>query len=123
MAGGIDAANALKPPAFFVRRYHSRVSIHAHMERKRNMANGKTVVERTESGAVVITGTDIDKYRMLVLRSALKLEAVGLRRRGRSVTSIVRTEFGIKARRTTSVLREFEDMLRAAGVLAERTAK
>lgn len=48
----------------------------------------------------VITGKEnIDRFRMQVLAKALKLELVGLKRRGRSAYSIVKEEFGFKGSR------------------------
>lgn len=45
----------------------------------------------------MITGEqNIKNARILTLRSALKLEVAGLSRRGRSVYSIVKEEFGFK---------------------------
>jgi hypothetical protein len=50
-----------------------------------------------ENKTIVITGEDnIKAARILTLRSALKLEIKGLGRRGRSVYSIVKEEFGFK---------------------------
>lgn len=44
-----------------------------------------------------ITGEqNIKNARILTLRSALKLEVAGMTRRGRSVYSIVKEEFGFK---------------------------
>lgn len=37
--------------------------------------------------------------RLVALRGAVRLEALGLKRRGRSATSIVKAEFGIKGNR------------------------
>ena len=49
---------------------------------------------------VVITGKEnIERYRLMVLLSALKLEALGLKRRGPSVYSIIRREFNLKGSR------------------------
>jgi len=39
---------------------------------------------------------NINKFRLLTLQSALKLEVLGMNRRGRSVYSIVKQEFGFK---------------------------
>lgn len=47
-----------------------------------------------------ITGRDYSlAARTLTLRFALKLECAGLKRRGRSVCSIVKSEFGFKGNR------------------------
>lgn len=44
-----------------------------------------------------ISGADnIDKFRLVVLKNALKLEMLGMKRRGRSTYSIVKEEFGLK---------------------------
>ena len=52
----------------------------------------------------------IDWYRVRVLRSMLKLESKGLKRRGRSALSVIRAEFGIKARTAKAALAEFDAM-------------
>ena len=39
---------------------------------------------------------NVDMARLLVLKSALKLEISGLRRRGRSAYSIIKSEFNLK---------------------------
>ena len=38
----------------------------------------------------------VDTFRLLALRGALRLEIKGLKRRGRSVYSIIKEEFGFK---------------------------
>lgn len=48
---------------------------------------------------VVITGKEIERYRLNVLLSALKLETLGLKRRGPSVYSIIKREFNLKGNR------------------------
>ncbi len=52
----------------------------------------------------------IDLYRMKVLRSAMKLELAGLKRRGNSVFHIVRSEFGLKGNRQ-KVYEDFSNFL------------
>ena len=44
----------------------------------------------------VVTGPAVEWVRVLALRRALKLEVLGMRRRGRSVYSIVKEEFGFR---------------------------
>lgn len=39
---------------------------------------------------------DIDRYRLKTLLSALKLETLGMKRRGKSVYSIIKQEFNLK---------------------------
>jgi len=46
--------------------------------------------------SVIDTPQAIDGFRVRTLRSALKLEVLGMSRRGRSVYSIVKEEFGFK---------------------------
>ena len=43
--------------------------------------------------------TDTKSARLLVLKHALKLEILGMKRRGRSVYSIIKEEFGLKGSR------------------------
>ena len=45
---------------------------------------------------VLDTPAAIDAFRVRALRSALKLECLGMTRRGQSVYSIVKKEFGFK---------------------------
>lgn len=53
----------------------------------------------SNGGVVCITGPSINVYRLIVLRSALRMECMGYKRRGRSVYSIVKEEFGLKGRK------------------------
>lgn len=47
--------------------------------------------------ATVLTGSQIDQYRILVLLSALKLEMLGIKRsRGSTAYSILKKEFNLK---------------------------
>ena len=39
---------------------------------------------------------DVEFYRLLTLRSALELEILGMKRRGRSVYAIIKEEFGFR---------------------------
>ena len=45
---------------------------------------------------VLSTRDEIDMFRLHVLKGALRLECVGMKRSGRSVYSIVKEEFGFK---------------------------
>lgn len=59
----------------------------------------------------------IEAYRLLVIRSGLKLESLGLKHSsGRSMLSIVR-EMGIKARTAKAALPLFEAKLKQEGIL------
>jgi hypothetical protein len=53
-----------------------------------------------------ITGSDIQLYRMSVLEKALKLEMLGMKGRGRSAYSIIKSEFCIKGNKQ-SVYNQF----------------
>jgi hypothetical protein len=46
--------------------------------------------------ATVLTGDAINQYRALALLSALKLEVLGMKRRGPSVYSVVKREYNLK---------------------------
>jgi hypothetical protein len=75
-------------------------------------------IEVTESGAMVITGGEIQVYRLLTLRHALEAETVGLRlTRGRSALAIVKAETGLKARTAKDMVPKYEEWLRAQGIL------
>jgi len=54
---------------------------------------------------------NINKFRLLTLQSALKLEVLGMNRRGRSVYSIVKQEFGFKGSKT-KVLDQLSRMIK-----------
>lgn len=48
----------------------------------------------------VITGKNIEAYRLMVLLSALKLEMLGIKRsKGRTAYSIIKSEFNLKGSR------------------------
>jgi len=46
-----------------------------------------------------ITGDNIDLFRMSILEKALKLELLGMKGRGRSAYSVIKSEFGLKGNR------------------------
>ena len=49
-----------------------------------------------------ITGNEhIDLFRMSVLEQALNLELLGMKSRGRSAYSIIKSEYGLKGNRQT----------------------
>ena len=56
-----------------------------------------------------ITGPDIDLFRMSVLEKALRLELLGMKGRGRSAYSVIKSEFGIKGNRQ-SVYDQFKQL-------------
>lgn len=47
----------------------------------------------------IITGENIENFRLLTLIKACELEALGLKRHGRSALSILKEELGIKGSR------------------------
>ena len=60
----------------------------------------------------VITGDKIRVARMMALRGALRLEMHGMRRRGRSVATIIKQEFGLKGN-NKKVYEEFDLLVKA----------
>ncbi len=61
--------------------------------------------------ATIITGEDnIGLAKLCVLKSALKLEIVGLKRRGRSAYSMIKATFSLKGNKQ-SVLEQFEKII------------
>ena len=56
------------------------------------------------------TPEQIDAFRLRALRGALKLEILGMRRKGRSVYSIVKEEFGFKGSKV-KVLQQLEEKI------------
>ena len=68
--------------------------------------------ERTDVYIMCDTPEKIQFFRMLALKSALKLEInTSLRRRGRSAYAIIKEEFGFKGDRKR-VLQQFEDLIK-----------
>lgn len=53
----------------------------------------------------------IDMFRFLSLKSALKLECLGMSRRGQSAYSIVKAEYGFKGNKK-SVLSQMEQIIK-----------
>jgi hypothetical protein len=60
--------------------------------------------------ATVLTGQAIIDYRAKVLLSALKLECLGMKRRGPSAYSIVKREYSLKGSKQ-SVYNQLESIL------------
>ena len=56
-----------------------------------------------------ITGKNIDLFRMSVLEKTLKLEFLGMKGRGKSSYSIIKSEFGLKGNRQ-SVYDQFKTL-------------
>jgi len=60
---------------------------------------------------VLDTPEKIDMFRFLSLRSALKLECLGMKRGGRTAYSIVKAEYGFKGNKK-SVLQQMEQIIK-----------
>ena len=60
--------------------------------------------------ASVITGPQIDRFRLYALTSALQLELKGLKRRGQSAYAILKSEYDLKGSRE-SVLAQARQLL------------
>ena len=58
----------------------------------------------------MITGDQIAVYRLKVLRQALRLEILGMHRRGRSVYSIIKQEFHLTGSKE-SILKQIEKII------------
>ena len=61
-------------------------------------------------GFVAYTKENISLFRLAALKSALKLEIAGMKRRGRSVYAIIKEEFGLTGNKKT-VLADFEKLI------------
>ena len=57
------------------------------------------------------TPEQIDMFRFLSLRSALKLECLGMTRRGQSAYSIIKAEYGFTGNKK-SVLEQMEQIIK-----------
>lgn len=74
-------------------------------------------IEVTETGAIVATGEGIKVFQLLALRGALKMEAIGMKRRGKSALSIVKSMTGLKARTAEDMVPKYDGWLQAQGIL------
>ena len=69
------------------------------------------------SEAIVANTPDkIEMFRLLALRGALKLELVGMCRRGQSAYSIIKSQYGFRGSKQR-VLDQFEGYIRDRGGL------
>ena len=59
----------------------------------------------------IITGDDIKSYQFIARKGALKLEILGMKRRGKSAYSICKSEYGLKGSKQ-SVLDQMEAMIK-----------
>jgi hypothetical protein len=60
---------------------------------------------------------DIAAYRLLAIKGALKLESLGMKSRGPSALSVIKKEFGIKARNAKEALPLYIAILKEKGIL------
>ncbi len=74
-------------------------------------------IEVTETGAIVATGDGIKVFQLLALKGALKMEAIGMKRRGNSALSIVKSMTGLKARTAEDMVPKYDGWLQAQGIL------
>ena len=65
----------------------------------------------TNKTIVADTSEQIDMFRFLSLRSALKLECLGMSRRGQSAYSIIKAEYGFTGNKK-SVLQQMEQIIK-----------
>lgn len=62
-------------------------------------------IERTAGGSVIYTGPDVNRYRLVAIKSALRLEAAGMRvARNGSALAAAKEVSGIKARTAAQML-------------------
>lgn len=67
------------------------------------------------------TKESIEAFRLLAIKGALKLEVIGMRRRGKSVLSIVKQEFGLKGTKE-KVYDQYVALLKEKGILVDTKA-
>ena len=65
----------------------------------------------SNTATVLDTPTQINAMRVLTLRGALRLEVKGFQRHGRSVYSIVKSEFGFKGSKQ-AILDQLNDYIK-----------
>ena len=65
---------------------------------------------------VANTPEQIEMFRLLAMRGALKLELVGMQRRGQSVYSVIKQEFGFKGNKQ-KVLDQYTKILEDKNIL------
>lgn len=70
-------------------------------------------IEVCKDGTVVATGEGVTYYRLMVMKSMLKLEIKGMKRRGRPISAIIKEEFKLKGRTKADILAQFEEYIRS----------
>ena len=64
----------------------------------------------------VITGQGVEIYRLLAIRAALKLEALGMKNSRGSVAQMVKIKYGFKGN-ASKVLAQYNAMLTNQGII------
>ena len=93
----------------FISQYLYDISWELKKNREKNLDLSEKV-EQYYSMIVLETPEQIAMFRLLSLRSALKLECLGMKRRGRSAYAIVKAELGFKGNKK-SVLEQLEQKI------------
>ena len=65
------------------------------------------------------TPSQIDAFRLLTLRGALRLEVMGMKRHGRSAYALVKEEFALKGNKQ-KVFDQFTKILQEHNIMKER---
>jgi len=68
---------------------------------------------------ILNTPNQIDAFRLLTLRGALRLEVMGMKRHGRSAYAIVKEEFDLKGNKQ-KVFDQFTEILQENNIMKER---
>tara|TARA_Y100000310_G_C20489838_1_gene718645 strand:- start:774 stop:980 length:207 start_codon:yes stop_codon:yes gene_type:complete len=67
---------------------------------------------------ILNTPEQIDAFRLITIWGALRLELMGMKRRGRSAYSIVKEEFGLKGNKH-KVFDQFTDILKENNIMRD----
>jgi hypothetical protein len=78
---------------------------------------GSSKTQKNTNTMIADTPELINGFRLLSLKGALKLEALGMKHSRGSVAPFVRSTIGSKTKDKTVLLAEFETYLRNAGIL------
>ena len=68
---------------------------------------------------ILNTPNQIDAFRLLTLRGALRLEVMGMKRHGRSAYAIVKEEFDLKGNKQR-VFDQFTEILQEHNIMKEK---
>ena len=68
---------------------------------------------------ILNTPNQIDAFRLLTLRGALRLEVMGMKRHGRSAYALVKEEFALKGNKQ-KVFDQFTEILQENNIMKER---